>query len=175
MLYSQGVRLEELGIKPKTGEPIDFDPRAVWRRFAENYHLFRGTPTRMWLDHVFATLFGFTERLSADERRRLFRPHQPRRSRRRSFARARFSSASTSRSIATTDSPLDPLAAHEAIRDVRLERARRSRLSARSRSSIPISRAFRHNVEKLGDLTGCDTLTWSGYLEAHRKRRAFFK
>ena len=65
MLYSQGIRLEDLGIKPKDGEATDFDPRAVWRRFAENYHLFRGTPTRIWLDHTFATLFGFTERLSA--------------------------------------------------------------------------------------------------------------
>src|SRR5215208_2549766 len=51
MLYSQGIPLEELGIRPRTGEAIDVHPRRVWRRFAENYHLCRGTPTRMWLDH----------------------------------------------------------------------------------------------------------------------------
>ena len=45
MLYSQGVSLDALGIG-KAGA----DPRASWRLFAERYHLFRGTPSRMWLD-----------------------------------------------------------------------------------------------------------------------------
>jgi glucuronate isomerase len=26
--------------------------------FAENYHLFRGTPSRLWLDHAFQDVFG---------------------------------------------------------------------------------------------------------------------
>jgi len=29
------------------------NPRKVWRIFAENSSCFRGTPTRMWLDHAF--------------------------------------------------------------------------------------------------------------------------
>ena len=67
MLYSQGIDLAALGVPPvPAGKRGSFDPRAVWRLFAENYYLFRGTPSRMWLDHVFATLFGFNERLSAD-------------------------------------------------------------------------------------------------------------
>ncbi|MEO1999038.1 MAG: glucuronate isomerase, partial [Planctomycetaceae bacterium] len=41
MLYSQGVRLEDLGIAGH-----EADPRAAWRILAENYHLFRGTPSR---------------------------------------------------------------------------------------------------------------------------------
>ena len=65
MLYSQGVKLEDLGIPPLNGEPYETDGRKIWRRFAEHYHLFRGTPTRSWLDHVFATLFGIEQRLSA--------------------------------------------------------------------------------------------------------------
>src|SRR3546814_9580320 len=66
MLYSQGVRLEELGIPAGDGGAPEADPRAVWRLFARHYHLFRGTPTRLWLDHAFAALFGFTERLSGE-------------------------------------------------------------------------------------------------------------
>ncbi len=46
MLYSQGVPLEQLGIASKSLE----DPRRVWRIFAQHYYLFRGTPTRLWLD-----------------------------------------------------------------------------------------------------------------------------
>src|SRR3954467_14795978 len=57
MLYSQGIPLEELGIPRRDGGAVETDPRKIWRRFASNYHLFRGTPSQGWLDHVFATLF----------------------------------------------------------------------------------------------------------------------
>ncbi len=60
MLYSQGVRLEDLGV----GNPAA-DPRATWRILAERYHLFRGTPSRVWLDWVFAEAFGMTVRFEA--------------------------------------------------------------------------------------------------------------
>ncbi len=54
MLYSQGISLESLGV-PQQGAKGDAtataDPREVWRIFARNYYLFRGTPTRLWLDY----------------------------------------------------------------------------------------------------------------------------
>ena len=56
MLYSQGVRLEELGIPRRpdaSGRAVETDARKIWRTFAAHYHLFRGTPTRIWLDHAF--------------------------------------------------------------------------------------------------------------------------
>ena len=52
MLFSQGVRLEDLGVPTLDGSPVETDGRKIWRRFAENYHLFRGTPTRLWFDYV---------------------------------------------------------------------------------------------------------------------------
>ncbi len=58
MLYSQGHKLEQLGI----GGPA-FDPRAAWRTFAENCFLFLGTPSRLWLNWVFAEAFGMEVRL----------------------------------------------------------------------------------------------------------------
>ena len=61
MLYSQGVKLEDLGVRRLDGGPVETRPAKIWRRFAEDYHLFRGTPTRLWLDHAFETLFGLTE------------------------------------------------------------------------------------------------------------------
>ncbi|RZM07417.1 MAG: glucuronate isomerase, partial [Sphingomonas sp.] len=57
MLYSQGIDLDALAIPSKSGVPAT-DPRAAWRLFADHYHLFRGTPSRLWLDHVFADVFG---------------------------------------------------------------------------------------------------------------------
>jgi glucuronate isomerase len=173
MLYSQGVRLEEIGIPTRDGSAVERDPRAIWRRFAAHYHLFRGTPTRAWLDHTFATLFGFTERLSAANadsyydridaalRTPEFRP-------RALFERFRIEA------IATTESPLDPLKHHETIR----QSGWKGRVVTAYRPDPvvdPEFEGFRQNLVQFGEITGCDTSTWSGYLEAHRKRRAFFR
>lgn len=173
MLYSQGVRLEDLGLAAKDGSAVEGDPRAIWRRFASHYHLFRGTPTRLWLDHTFATLFGFTERLSAANadayydridaalRTSEFRP-------RALFERFRIEA------IATTESPLDPLKHHETIQ----QSGWTGRVVTAYRPDPVIDpefEGFRENLVRLSEITGCDTATWSGYLEAHRKRRAFFR
>jgi glucuronate isomerase len=172
MLYSQGIPLEALGVRPKEGEH-SFDPRAVWRLFAENYHLFRGTPTRMWLDHTFATLFGFSERLSAETADRYF-DHISEALTAPDFRPRALYKTFNIEAIATTDSPLDPLESHEKIRasgwNGRVVPAYRP-------DSVvdPDFEGFRANVEKLGEITDCDTLSWDGYLEAHRKRRAYFK
>ena len=62
MLYSQGIPLEHLGI----GEHPIANPRGVWHLFAKHYYLFRGTPTRLWLDYCFRELFGLTDPLSPE-------------------------------------------------------------------------------------------------------------
>ncbi|HEX8554491.1 MAG TPA: glucuronate isomerase, partial [Sphingomonas sp.] len=64
MLHSQGVGLDALGVPSRRGPPST-DPRSAWRLLAEHYHLFRATPSRLWLDHVFAEVFGIDVRLEA--------------------------------------------------------------------------------------------------------------
>src|SRR6476661_3993543 len=71
-LYGQGVPLEDLAIPRRDGAPVESDARRIWRTFAANYHLFRGTPTRIWLDHAFHQVFGIRERLSPESADRLF-------------------------------------------------------------------------------------------------------
>ena len=61
MLASQGVLLDELGVPRHDGHVQDVDPRAVWRRLAQHWHLFRGTPTRMWFEHALEMLSGAKE------------------------------------------------------------------------------------------------------------------
>ena len=175
MLYSQGVALEALGVGrvDDPGAMPAYDPRAIWRLFAAHYHLFRGTPTRLWLDHAFHTVFGIDERLtpeSADRyydridaclREDAFRP------------RALFERFDIE-VIATTESPLDPLLHHRAIRESGWE----GRVVTTYRPDPvvdPAFDAFASNVAKLGELTREDTATWAGYLAAHRARRAFFR
>src|SRR5262245_47372500 len=71
MLYSQGIDLDVLGVPSRRG-PSGADPRAAWRLFARHFHLFRGTPSALWLNYVFAKVFGFEERLDDSTADRYF-------------------------------------------------------------------------------------------------------
>lgn len=167
MLYSQGVQLEALGI----GNP-DAEPRESWRLFAERYHLFRGTPTRMWLDWVFSVTFGidvlllaetsdhYYDHITAALATDAFRP-------RALFERYNIEV------IATTESPIDDLRHHQAIRDS----GWKGRVITAYRPDPvvdPEFEGFRDNLARLAQLTDEDCFSWQGYLNAHRKRRAFF-
>ena len=173
MLYSQGVRLEDLGIPRKDGGPIERDARRIWRTFAERYAQFRGTPTRIWLDHAFSTVFGIDERLTAESADRVFDRineclAQPAFRPRALFERFNLEV------LATTESPLDPLTQHAKIR----ASGWKGRVVTAYRPDPVVDPAFdgfRDNVERFGALTGENTATWRGYLAAHRNRRAFFK
>jgi glucuronate isomerase len=172
MLYSQGVPLEDLGIPSRDGA-VETDPRAIWRRFAERYHLFRGTPTRLWLDHAFATLFGFERRLSAETADHHYDTIAAALAKPEFRPRALFERFNIE-VIATTESPLDELRWHATIRQS--DWPGRVITAYRPDPVVdPDFQGFRDNVARLGELTGENTATWTGYLAAHRKRRAFFR
>ena len=63
MLVSQGFTLSELGLNSIDSSNFEKEPKEVWKKFSENYYLFRGTPTAMWLDYSFEKVFGITEPL----------------------------------------------------------------------------------------------------------------
>ncbi len=173
MLCSQGVALTDLGVPRSDGGPTETDGRRIWRRFAENYHLFRGTPSRLWLDHTFETLFGLDRRLSAETADFYYDHIANCLARPEYLPRALFERFNLE-AIATTESPLDDLKWHKMIRDSGW--SGRVVTAYRPDSVVdPEFDGFAGNVARLGEITGCDTATWDGYLEAHRKRRAFFK
>ncbi|HET9730451.1 MAG TPA: glucuronate isomerase [Acidimicrobiia bacterium] len=172
MLYSQGVPLEELGVPARDGSAAPYDARAIWRAFASRYHLFRGTPTRLWLDHAFHDVFGIDERLTAESADRCFDRIEACLGEDAFRPRALFERFGIE-VIATTESPLDPLAHHRAIR----ASGWGGRVVTAYRPDPivdPAFEGFAENVATLGALAGEDTSHWVGYLAAHRKRRAFF-
>jgi len=173
MLYSQGVTLEEMGIPRKDGHVVETDARKIWRTFAERYYLFRGTPTRLWLDQSFNELFGLDVRLSAKTADLYFDRISECLAKPEFRPRALFEKFRIE-VIATTESPLDPLDSHKAI----AASGWKGRVVTAYRPDPvvdPEFDGFRANLQKLGDLTRCDTFSWHGYLEAHRLRRAYFK
>jgi glucuronate isomerase len=169
MLYSRGVSLEDLEIRA----PELKDPRKVWRIFADHYYLFRGTPTRMWLDYAFQELFGLNERLSPKTAdlyydtiaEKLLTPEFLPRA---LYERFRLEV------LATSDSPLDSLADHLALRDSTWK----ARIIPTFRPDPvvdPEFTGFRENVARLGEMTGEDTRTFPGYLRALEKTRTRFQ
>ena len=173
MLYSQGVALEALGIPRHDGVPVERDARRIWHTFAAHYHLFRGTPTRIWLDHAFATVFGIEERLTAESADRHFDRINDCLARPEFRPRALFERFNIE-VIATTESPLDPLVHHRKLQ----ASGWKGRVVTAYRPdpvADPDFEGFAGNVAEFGALTGENTSQWKGYLAAHRNRRAFFK
>ncbi|HVI99058.1 MAG TPA: glucuronate isomerase [Sphingomonas sp.] len=173
MLYSQGVPLEQLGVPRADGGPTEGDARAIWRRFAENYHLFRGTPSRMWLDWVFVEMFGMDEVLSAENADATFDAINAALATDAFRPRALFDRFNIE-ALATTEGPLDPLDHHRAIRDSGWNG--RVITTYRPDPALdPDFGGFAENVDRLGEITGEDVATWAGYLKAHENRRQYFR
>ena len=172
MLYSHGIPLEALGVPGRAG-PSVADPREAWRLFAGHYYLFRGTPSRLWLDQVFAEVFGldvalepatadlYFDRLSECLATPGFRP------------RALFERFGIEL-LATTEGPHEDLVHHAAIR----QSGWPGRVVTTYRPDAvidPEHEDFGAALAAFADLTGEDVHSWSGYLAAHRRRRADFR
>ena len=171
MLYSHGIALERLGVGTAQA-----DPRAAWQLFASHYHLFRGTPSRQWLDWVFAQVFGLQVRLHAETADHYydvitealatdaFRP------------RALFDRFGIE-VIATTESPIDTLAHHQAIQAENRAGGWQGKVITAYRPDPvidPEHEDFRDKLARFSAVSGEDCFSWKGYLAAHRRRRADF-
>lgn len=171
MLRSVGENFDSLGVSRSDGGQTA-SGRSVWKVFASRYSTFAGTPSAGWMDHALGEIFGvkaelnettaetiydqISERLADDE----FRP------------RALLDKFGVE-IIATTDDATSDLRHHRKARETGENRVIPTyRPDA---VSNPLRQDFKSQVQKLGDLTGEDCSLWSGFIEAHRKRRAYFR
>ena len=173
MLVSQGVPLTDLGVPRSDGGPTESDPRKIWRRFAENFHLFRGTPSSIWLNHSFEHVFGLTDPLTAANADAYYDHIEGKLAEAEFRPRALFDRFGIE-VLATTEGALDDLKWHRMIRDS--DWSGRVVTTYRPDAVVdPEFEGFADNLAAFGALTGEDVMTWAGYLNAHRIRRAFFK
>ncbi len=171
MLYSQGITLDRLGLAP-VGGTAEKDRRASWRLLAENYWLFRATPSRAWLDHVFATVFKFDVRLEASTADLYYDTIKDALATPGFRPRALFKRFNIE-VLATTEGAIDPLKHHDKIRS---DWGGRVITTFRPDDVVdPDREDFAENVAQLGALTKENTATWRGYLRALANRRAFFR
>jgi glucuronate isomerase len=175
LLYSVGVTLKSIGIAPQDGSGgvVESDRRKIWKRFAEHYYIFRGTPCRAWLDHTFLEVFGLDRAFGPDTADYYYDTINQKLASADFRPRALFQRFNIE-TIATTENSLDLLKDHEAI----AASGWNGRVITTFRPdevTDPDHEIFPQALKKIGELSGEDTGNWKGYLRAIENRRAFFR
>jgi glucuronate isomerase len=170
MLYSQGVPMEDLGLARRDGGPSESDPRAIWRRFCEHFHLFAGTPTGLWLKHELIELFDVEERPSAANADALFEHLRAKLDDPAYRPRALFTRLGVE-VLCTTDAATDPLAQHQQLQREGFD----VRPTFRPDAVIDPTRDDWHDaLTLLSERTGVAIDAYDTYLQAIETRRAAF-
>ncbi len=173
MLYSQGIPLEALGVPAVDGGPVERDHRKIWQLFADNYHLFRGTPSGAWLDQELVEVFGIPEKLTSTNAQAVYDAIEARLATPEYRPRALFERFNIE-VLATTDAASD-----------RLEPHRRLRASGWGGRVVPTFRpdavvnllttGWSNHLGALAEASGIDISSYEDFLRALEDRRAFFK
>ena len=164
MLYSQGIPFESL---------VEGDHRKIWRLFCENFHLFRGTPSGIWLTDELVTVFGVDEKPSGSNADRLFDLVTEKLSS-SDFSPRKLFERFNIEVLCTTDAATDMLEHHQAIRQ-----------SGWRGCILPTFRPdgvvnldapnWQTNIKILSGVSNIDVVDYESYIRALEQRRAFFK
>ena len=172
MMVSQGVAPERLGIRRIDGGPVETDSRAIWRTFCEHWRLYRGTPSRYWLEHELVEVFGVDLVPSAATADRIYdqiaqRIAEP------DFRPRQLLDLFSIELISTTDPAGSDLRYHAELAAEGL--GERVIPTFRPDAVVQLDRAnWRAEIEALATVSGVDTSTYDGFLAALRERRAAF-
>jgi glucuronate isomerase len=173
MLYSQGIPVESLGVPRRDGGQVESDHRKIWQTFADNYHLFRSTPTGLWLNHELKDIFGIEEKLNSATAQAIYQQISEKLSSPEYRPRALYKRFNIE-VLCTTESATDTLKNHQAIR-----------ASGWSGKVLPAFRpdAVVHldtpdwlkNIHTLSEVSGIEITGFSTFIQALEQRRSFFK
>lgn len=173
LLYSHGIPLESLGIRRKDGGPVEADHRRIWQAFADNFYLFRGTPTGVWLANELQQVFGVEEKLTGANAQEVYdqiaaKLATPEFSPRALFERFHIEV------LTTTDAATDPLVHHQAIRSSGWKGDIRPTFRPDSVVNL-LTVGWRQNIETLSQVSGMDVRSYPTFIQALEKQRSFFK
>jgi glucuronate isomerase len=172
MLASQGIEPARLGVPRVDGGPVETDSRKIWRTFCENWKLFRGTPSRYWLEHELVEVFGVDlipsaktadaiyDRIAECVADAGFRP-------RALLDRFNIEVISTT-DPATSDLQHHAKLAADGLGERVLPTFRPDAVAYLDRPT------WRDDITQLAEVSGVDTATYDGFLAALRSRRAAF-
>lgn len=173
MLYSQGIPLENLGIPPRDGGWVETNHRRIWQTFADNFYLFRATPTGLWLTHELGDVFGIDAKLTGDTAQDIYDQIE-RCLARPEFRPRRLFERFNIEVLATTDAATDTLEHHKAIQASGWRG--RVRPTFRPDGVVNIDRPdWRANIDLLSRVTNIEVDSYERFIRALEDRRAFFR
>jgi glucuronate isomerase len=173
MLYSQGIPLESLGIPTIDGTKVETDPRKIWQIFADNFYLFRGTPSNLWLAYEFNIVFGMKEKLNSKNAQRIYDLLQEKIESPEFLPRALFEKFNIE-VLSTTDAASDSLGHHKKIRESNWKK--RIIPCFRPDGVTDLSNLkWNENIELLRNTVGYEITSYSKLIQALQERRSFFK
>ena len=173
MLYSRGIPMEALGVPRRDGSREARDPREIWQIFGEQYHLFRGTPTGVWIDHELREVFGVRVKLDAETAQSIYDEIAQQLAKPEFRPRALFDRFNIE-VLSTTDRATDALEHHRAIR----ESEWRGNVIPTFRPDALMRIAgdgWRRELAELERVEGRAIESFADFIEALEARRAFFK
>jgi glucuronate isomerase len=173
MLYSQGISLESLGIPTIDGTPVESDHRKIWQVFADNFYLFSGTPSGVWLTQEIAEVFGIQEKLSSRTAMKIYDEMSAKLQTKEFLPRALFERFNIE-VLTTTDGPGDSLQYHEALKKVKMK----GRVIPCFRPDAVVnitSKGWKKSIDELSKASGIDVVSYDTYIRALENRREFFK
>jgi len=171
LLHTAGVPLDRLGVGQ--GPPTEDAARLVWRTVCENWHVFRGTPVRYWMDAELAGIFDVEQRPGPDTADAIYDRIAERLAEPGYRPRALFRRFGIE-VLATTDDPCDDLSAHRALAADPTWTARVIPTFRPDRYLEPARADWAESVGRLGEVSDIDTSHYEGYIQALEARRRFF-
>lgn len=179
LLHAQGVPLNQLGLAPRPGGNHEGAPVAsalqVWSQLCRYWPVFRGTVMRLWLEDTLASLFEIDYPLSEENAESTYeviaaKLAEPGMRPRQLYRRFGLEV------LATTDSPLDDLAAHRALSgEPGWEGKVVPTFRPDSVTDPTRSGQWAQMLDRLATVSGTDTSTYKGYIAALEKRRSDFQ
>jgi glucuronate isomerase len=173
MLYSQGIPMESLGIPTIDGSEVESDPKRIWKTFAENYYLFNGTPSGIWLDYEFNVVFGIKEKPDKQNAVKIYDELNEKINSPEFLPRTLFERFNIE-TLSTTDAAADTLEHHKKIKE-----------SGWKGKIIPCFRPdgvtdlsrndWKKNLELLSKLAGNEINSFGRFISILEKQREFFK
>lgn len=173
MLYSQGIAMESLGIPDVNGNVDETNPKKIWKIFAENYYLFNGTPSGVWLDYEFLMVFGIKEKLNGKNALKIYDELNEKINSPEFLPRTLFEKFNVE-ALSTTDAASDNLENHKKIKK-----------SGWKGKIIPCFRPdavtdlsnpnWKQNLKLLEKSVGFKITSYKSFIKALEKRREYFK
>lgn len=173
MLYSQGIPLERLGVPRQDGGLVENDHRKIWQVFAENYYLFRGTPSGTWLNHEFREVFGIKKILCKDTAQEIYDQIAEKLASKKFTPRKIFEKFNIE-VLCTTDAASDPLNHHKAIRESGWKGVILPTFRPDAVVNLEAPK-WKQNLEELSAITGIAINCYKSFIAALEDRRRYFK